>query len=53
MAVSDGGFTLRVRVEYRRLANGLRVVLSPDPSAPIVGVAIYYEVGFRPRAARP
>ena len=47
MAVSDGGFTLRVRVEYRRLANGLRVVLSPDPSAPIVGVALYYEVGFR------
>ncbi len=29
------------------LANGLRVVLAPDPSAPVVGVAVYYDVGIR------
>ena len=30
-----------------RLANGLRVVLAPDRSAPAVAVAVYYDVGFR------
>jgi zinc protease len=29
------------------LSNGLRVVLSPDPSAPVVGVSVHYDVGFR------
>jgi predicted Zn-dependent peptidase len=29
------------------LANGLRVVLAPDRSAPVVGVAVLYDVGFR------
>ena len=29
------------------LANGLRVVLSRDTTAPVVGVAVYYDVGFR------
>ena len=29
------------------LGNGLRVVLAPDRSAPAVGVAVYYDVGFR------
>ena len=43
----NGAFTLHVPVEYRRLGNGLRVVVSPDASAPIVAVAVYYEVGFR------
>ena len=43
----NGAFTLEVPVHYRRLDNGLRVVVSPDPIAPIVGVAVYYEVGFR------
>jgi zinc protease len=36
-----------VPVEYRTLANGLRVVLSPDKTAPIVTVAVYYHIGFR------
>ncbi len=30
-----------------RLENGLRVVLSPDPSVPTVAVAVYYDVGAR------
>jgi zinc protease len=29
------------------LDNGLRVVVAPDASAPVVGVAVYYDVGFR------
>ena len=40
-------FTLQVPVERHQLANGLRVVLSPDHSAPIVCVAVYYHVGMR------
>ncbi len=34
-------------VERTRLRNGLRVVLLPDSSAPVVGVAVYYDVGIR------
>jgi predicted Zn-dependent peptidase len=30
-----------------RLDNGLRVVLAPDPSAPVVAVSAHYDVGFR------
>src|SRR5689334_19937612 len=29
------------------LPNGLRVVLAPDASAPVVGVSVHYDVGFR------
>jgi zinc protease len=29
------------------LSNGLRVVVSPDRSAPVVGVGVFYDVGFR------
>ena len=38
---------IHVPVEYYRLPNGLRVVLSRDSSAPTVTVAVYYHVGFR------
>jgi zinc protease len=34
-------------VVYDTLPNGLKVVLSPDSSAPIVTVAVYYHIGFR------
>ncbi len=37
----------RVPVEYHTLDNGLRVVLSPDHTAPTVTVAVYYNIGFR------
>jgi zinc protease len=37
----------RVPVEQFRLENGLRVVLSPDTSVPVVSVAVYYDVGSR------
>jgi len=36
-----------VPVEYYKLPNGLRVVLSPDHTAPTVAVAVYYHIGFR------
>ncbi|WP_035696936.1 M16 family metallopeptidase [Glycomyces tenuis] len=34
-------------IETFRLDNGLRVVLAPDPGAPVVGVAVVYDVGMR------
>jgi predicted Zn-dependent peptidase len=34
-------------VERTALDNGLRVVVSPDTSAPVVAVAVYYDVGMR------
>lgn len=36
-----------VPVEYYKLPNGLRVVLSPDHTAPTVAVGVYYRIGFR------
>lgn len=41
----SGGF--QVPVEYHKLDNGLKVILSPDNSAPTVVVAVYYNIGFR------
>jgi zinc protease len=34
-------------VERAVLANGLRVLVAPDPTAPVVAVAVVYDVGFR------
>ncbi len=34
-------------VEYYKLDNGLRIVLSRDASAPTVTVGVYYRIGFR------
>ena len=39
--------SLALSVEYYRLANGLRVVLSNDPSVPTTTIAVYYHIGFR------
>lgn len=39
--------SFNVPVEYYKLPNGLRVVLSPDHSAPTVAVGVYYRIGFR------
>jgi predicted Zn-dependent peptidase len=36
-----------VPVEYYKLPNGLKVILSPDKTAPTVTVAAYYNIGFR------
>jgi zinc protease len=34
-------------IEEFTLANGLRVVLSPDHAIPVVSIAVYYDVGSR------
>jgi zinc protease len=34
-------------VVKHKLGNGLRVLVAPDRSAPVVGIAVYYDVGFR------
>jgi zinc protease len=34
-------------VRRHQLSNGLRVVLAPDRSAPVVAIAVYYDVGWR------
>src|ERR1700721_1078329 len=44
-AKAPGDFT--VPITYYKLPNGLRVVLSPDSTAPTVVTAIYYRIGFR------
>jgi zinc protease len=36
-----------IKIERRTLANGLRVVMNPDPTVPTVAVAVYYDVGSR------
>jgi zinc protease len=38
---------LHIPVETETLANGLRVVVSPDHSAPVATVGVYYQIGFR------
>jgi predicted Zn-dependent peptidase len=35
------------QIEEITLANGLRVVLSPDHAVPVVSIAVYYDVGSR------
>ena len=37
----------QVPLEFYRLPNGLRVVLSRDTTAPTAGVGVYYHIGFR------
>jgi zinc protease len=36
-----------VPISYYKLDNGLKVVLSKDTTAPLVTVAVYYNIGFR------
>ena len=43
----NGARGLQVPVEYTKLPNGLRVVLSPDHTTPTTVVGVYYGVGFR------
>jgi predicted Zn-dependent peptidase len=37
----------QIPVHTKKLANGLTVVVSPDPSSPTVGVSVVYKVGMR------
>ncbi|GAO41626.1 M16 family metallopeptidase [Flavihumibacter petaseus] len=50
LLVHTGSFAqqqVSLPVDYYQLPNGLKVVLSPDSHAPIVTVAVYYNIGFR------
>lgn len=47
MLAAPAGDEFHVPVEYYKLPNGLRVVLSPDHTAPTVCVGVYYRIGFR------
>jgi zinc protease len=38
---------LQVPIEYYKLKNGLKVVLSRDTTTPTAVVAVYYNIGFR------
>lgn len=38
---------LQIPIHHTRLKNGLRVVVVPDPAAPVVTVGVYYKIGFR------
>lgn len=37
----------QVPVQYHKLQNGLKVVLSQDMTTPVVTIAVYYNIGFR------
>jgi zinc protease len=38
---------LHIPIQSAKLANGLRVVIAPDTTAPVVTVGVYYKIGFR------
>ncbi len=40
-------YGMKIPVDYYKLDNGLRVVLSQDATAPTATVAVYYNIGFR------
>jgi zinc protease len=37
----------QIALESKTLANGLRIVVAPDSTAPVVTVGVYYKIGFR------
>jgi zinc protease len=46
-AANTGPDAYSVPVQYHQLGNGLKVVISEDHTAPVVTVAVYYNVGLR------
>ena len=46
-SATQGAGQLQVPVEYFKLKNGLKVVLSRDLTTPTAVVAVYYNIGFR------
>jgi zinc protease len=47
VTAAGADLTLRHPVERFTLDNGLRVVLAPDRSVPVVAVSVFYDVGMR------
>lgn len=46
-ATTSGKPGFRIPVEYYKLKNGLKVVLSEDHTAPTTVIGVYYNIGFR------
>src|SRR5260370_3157731 len=38
---------VKIFIEGNTPANGLKVVIAPDTTAPVVTVGVYYKIGFR------
>jgi predicted Zn-dependent peptidase len=38
-------------IREHALDNGLRIALQPDPAIPVVGIAVYYDVGAATKSA--
>src|ERR1700676_1960837 len=38
---------LQIPLHSTKLKNGLRLVIAPDPTAPVVTLGVYYKIGFR------
>jgi predicted Zn-dependent peptidase len=47
VGAEDGQGSFSVPVDYHKLDNGLKVVLSRDTTAPTAVLAVYYNIGFR------
>src|SRR5512142_2500436 len=47
VAAAQQPAAFHIPVDYYKLPNGLRVVLSPDHTAPTVTVGVYYRIGVR------
>jgi zinc protease len=47
VAQQPSGPQFSIPVDYYKLANGLKVVLSRDTTTPTAVVAVYYDIGFR------
>jgi zinc protease len=47
MTVTTVDRRLDIEFEEHVLENGLRVILAPDPGAPVVGINLWYNVGSR------
>ncbi|NMM48507.1 M16 family metallopeptidase [Marinigracilibium pacificum] len=44
---AENAAEFKVPIEYYKLDNGLKVILSQDKTSPTVAVAVYYNIGFR------
>ncbi len=47
VAAKPPAAALNVPIEYYKLPNGLKVVLSADHSFPVTTIGVYYNIGFR------
>ena len=46
-ALAAPAASFNIPLEYFKLPNGLKVVLSPDHSTPTIALSVYYNIGFR------